>query len=151
MAGNPLVDQGVLNLLAASVTWTTFPALNVTAPYLDKAGLTLRLEGQATAQHDTMTGLVNSPQPYMPVSLVIPLLKTQNLSNLYKTQMELNSQIGDGTVWPDVSAASAGGIGAYQVANMSILNVGELNLGGTTPVWGVTLRGVYYINAGAFN
>src|SRR5579862_2688001 len=141
MPGNPLVDQGVLNLLAANVTWTNFPALNVTAPYLDKAGLTLRLEGQTTVQHETMTGVVQSPQPYMPVSLVIPLLKTQPLSDSYKSQMEASAVLGDGTVWPDVSS---GGLSSYQLGNMAIQSVGELNFGGTTPLWGVTLRGVYY-------
>ena len=148
MPGNPLVDQGVLNLLAANVTWTNFPALNVTAPYLDKAGLTLRLEGQTTVQHETMTGVVQSPQPYMPVSLVIPLLKTQPLSDSYKSQMEASAVLGDGTVWPDVSS---GGLSSYQLGNMAIQSVGELNFGGTTPLWGVTLRGVYYVNANAFN
>lgn len=147
MAGNPLVDQGVLNLLKASITWTDFPGLNVTAPYLDKAGLSLRLEGQSTTQHETMTGLVQSPQPYMPISLVIPLLKTQPLSDAYKTQMELDAIIGDGMVFPDVSS----GLSPYQIANMAIQSVGELNLGGTTPAWAVTLRGVYYVNNSAFN
>ena len=148
MAGNPLVAQGVLNLLAANVTWAAFQALNVTASYLDKAGITLRLEGQSTTQHETMTGLVQSPQPYMPVSLVISLLKTQSLSDAYKSQMEANSILGDGTVFPDVSS---GGISAYQLGNMAIQSVGELNFGGTTPLWGVTLRGLYYLNADAFN
>ena len=147
MAGNPLIDQGVLNLLAANVTWTDFAGLNVTPPYLDKAGLTLRLEGSATTQHETMTGLVQSPQPYMPISLVIPLLKTQSLSDSYKTQMESSSIIGDGTVYPDVTT----GLSAYQLGNMAIQSVGELNFGGTTPLWGVTLRGVYYVNANGFN
>ena len=147
MAGNPLVDQGVLNLLKAAVTWADFGGLNVTASFLDKAGLTLRLEGQTTIQHETMTGIVQSPQPYMPVSLVIPLLKTQPLSDTYKTQMETDAIIGDGTVWPDVSA----GLSPYQLGNMAIQSVGELNFGGTTPLWGVTLRGVYYVNSTAFN
>jgi hypothetical protein len=83
MAGNPLIDQGILNRIKASVVWANFPNLNVTAPYLDKEMITLRLEGQASTQHDTATGLVQSPEPYMPVSVVIALLKTQNLSSAY--------------------------------------------------------------------
>lgn len=147
MPGNPLVDQGVLNLLAANVSWSNFPALNVTPSFLDKSGLTLRQETPATAQHDTMTGLVQSPQPYMRVALYIPLLKTQGLSDAYKRQMEANTIIGDGTVYPDVTA----GLSPYQVANMAIVDVGEMNFGGTTPLWGVTLRGLYYVNSNAFN
>lgn len=148
MAGNPLIDQGQLNLLKASVNWADFPGLNVTASYLDKSGLTLRLDGKSTTQHGTMTGLVQSPQPYIPCTLVVPLLRTQNLSNLYKGQMELNCIIGAGTVWPDVSS---GGIDPYQLANMSIESVGELNFGGQSPLWGVSLSGLYYVNSAVFN
>lgn len=148
MAGNPLVDQGVLNLLKASVVWSDFPGLNVTASFLDKAGLTLRLDGKAAVQHGTMTGLVQSPQPYLPVSLVIPLLRTQPLSDAYKSQMEANVLIGSGTVWPDVAG---GGISSYQLADMAIESVGELNFGGQSPQWGVTLMGIYYVNSALFN
>jgi len=147
MPGNPLVDQGNLNLLAANITWADFGALNVTPSYTDKAGITLRQESPATQQHETMTGIVQSPQPYMTIALYIPLLKTQSLSAAYKTQMEENSILGDGTVFPDVSS----GLSAYQLGNMAIRDVGEMNFGGSTPLWGVTLRGVYYINANAFN
>ena len=146
--GNPLVDQGVLNLLKASVIWDNFTALNVTASYLDKAGITLRLEGESSMQHDTMTGVVQSPQPYLPISVIIPLLKTQPLSDAYKTQMEANSILGNGVVYPDVVG---GGLSQYQLANMSIQSVGELNFGGTTPVYGVTCKGIYYINSNLFD
>jgi hypothetical protein len=147
MAGNPLIDQGVLNRIKGSVVWTAFPALNVTAPYLDRDGINLRLEGEASAQHGTMTGLVQSPEPYMPVSVVIALLKTQNLSNAYKTQMEALSLIGDGVVYPDVST----GLGQYQLENMSIQSVGDLLFNGTTPIWACTLRGYYVINQQLWN
>ena len=144
---NPLVLQGTLNLLAANVTWADFGQLNVTPSYTDKSGITLRLETPSTTQHDTMTGLVQSPQPYVRVALYLPLLKTQSLSDAYKTQMEETAILGDGTVFPDVTS----GLSPYQLANMAIIDVGELNFGGSTPLWGVTLRGVYYVNADAFN
>src|SRR5271170_2155876 len=147
MAGNPLVTQGVLNLLAAAVTWNDFQGLNVSASYLDRAGITLRQTSPATTQHGTMTGLVQSPQPYMTIDLVIALLRTQQLSDLYKGQMEADAIIGEGTVWPDTTS----GIGPYQISNMAIGTVGELLLNGTTPIWGVTLHGLYYVNADAFN
>jgi len=145
--GNPLVDQGVLNLLKASVTWDDFQGLNVTAPYLDRPGITLRKRGTATSQHPTMTGIVQSPQPYMEIDVVIALLKTQQLSDLYKSQMETDTILGPGTVWPDTTT----GLSPYKVDNMAINNVGELLLNGTTPIWAVTLSGVWYINSAAFN
>ena len=42
MAGNPLIDQGVLNRIRGSVQWADFPGLNVTAPFLDREGINLR-------------------------------------------------------------------------------------------------------------
>ena len=148
MAGNPLIDQGVLNRLRGSVVWTDHPELNVTAPYLDKEGINLRLSGEASTQHGTMTGIVQSPEPYMPVSVVIALLKTQSLSDRYKSQMEALSLIGSGTVYPDVTA---GGLSQYQLQNMSIQNVGELLFNGTTPIYAVTCSGYYVINNSAWN
>lgn len=144
--GNPLIDQGVLNRILGSVTWTNFPGLNVTAPYLDKDGINLRLEGDASLQHATMTGLVQSPEPYMPVSVVIAMLRTQQLANLYKTQMEATSVLGPGTVYPDVSS----GLSPYQLNNMSIQSVGELIFNGSTPIYAVTCRGYYVVNNALF-
>ncbi len=144
---NPLIDQGVLNRVRASVTWTNFSALNVTAPFLDKEGINLRLEGEASLQHGTMTGLVQSPEPYMPVSVVIALLRTQSLSEAYKAQMETQSVLGPGTVYPDVSS----GLSPYSLQNMSIQSVGELLLNGTTPIFGVTCRGYYVVNNSLFS
>ena len=145
--GNPLIAQGTLSRIRASITWNSYPALNVTAPFLDKDGITLRLEGEASLQHGTMTGIVQSPEPYMPVSVVIALLKTQSLSDQYKSQMENISVLGDGTVFPDVST----GLSPYPLLNMSIQSVGELLLNGTTPIFGVTCRGYYIVNNAIFN
>lgn len=147
MAGNPLIEQGTLNRIRGSVTWTNFPGLNVTAPFLDKDGINLRKEGEASMQHGTMTGLVQSPEPYMPVSVVIALLKTQSLSESYKAQMQANSVLGPGTVYPDVSE----GLSPYALYNMSIQSVGELLFNGTTPIFAVTCRGYWIVNNSLFN
>jgi len=145
--GNPLIDQGVLNRIKGSVTWTNFAGLNITAPFLDKDGINLRLEGESSLQHGTMTGTVQSPEPYMPISVVIALLKTQSLSDAYKTQMELNSVLGPGTVYPDVS----NGLSPFPLQNMAIQSVGELLFNGTTPIFAVTCRGYYIVNNSLFD
>lgn len=147
MAANPLIDQGVLNRVKGSVTWNNFPALNVTAPFLDKEGINLRKEGEATAQHGTMTGLVQSPEPYMPISVVVALLKTQALSEAYKAQMQINTILGPGMVFPDVST----GLTPYALNNMAIMSVGELLFNGTTPIFAVTCRGYWIINNSLFS
>lgn len=146
--GNPLIDQGVLNRVRGSVVWPNFPQLNVTAPFLDKEGINFRLSGDASLQHGTMTGVVQSPEPYMPCDVVIALLRTQGLSNLYKNQMEDNVILGGGVVYPDVAG---GGLSQYQLNNMSIVQVGELLFNGTTPMYAVTCRGYYVVNNSLFN
>jgi hypothetical protein len=147
-SGNPLIEQGTLARVRASVTWTNFPGLNVTAPYLGKDGINFRLEGQASTQHGTMTGIVQSPEPYLMVSVTIALLKTQALAESYKTQWELNSVLGSGAVWPDVQY---GGISSFQLQNMAIQNVGDLIFNGTTPIYGVTCTGFYILNSALWN
>ena len=89
MAGtNPLVSQGSLNRLRASVVWPDNPTLNVTASYLGKEGVSLALDGEATTFINTLVGAVTSPEPYQMITLTIHLLKTQGLASLYKSQQE---------------------------------------------------------------
>src|ERR1022692_3711344 len=121
---SPNIPQGLLNRVKASVVWPAFPNLNVTAPYLGKEGVRLALEGESTVFLPTMTGAVTSPEPYMMISLIMNLLKTQALADAYKTQMETTAQIGDGTVYPDISS---GGLSSYSLVNCAIEGVRELN------------------------
>jgi hypothetical protein len=145
---NPLINQGTLNRIRGSVTWANFGTLNVTAPYLNKAGIRLSLQGEATTFIPTMTGMVTSQEPYMPIELVLNLLKTQALANAYKAQMESSSNIGDGTVRPDITA---GGISSYQLINCAIKSVRELNFAGDDAGFSVTIGGYYLTNSGLFD
>lgn len=147
--GNPLIDQGVLNRIKGQVNYTSFPGLNVTAPYLDKDGISIRLDGEFSMQHGTLTGIVQSPEPYVPVEVVVNLLKTQSLSDLYKTQWEAYAVLGEMTVWPDVTTGV--GLSSFDFQNMSIQRVGDLLFNGSTPIFGVSLRGFYVINQNLFN
>lgn len=140
---NPLQAQGVLNRLKASVVWNSFSSLNVTAAFLGAEGIRLALDGAAVAFLPTMTGAVTSPEPYQMITLTMNLLKTQQLADLYKQQMETSALLGDGTVRPDVSS---GGIGYYQLTNCAIEAVREINFAGTDAGWVVTVRGYYIIN-----
>src|ERR1700761_1481204 len=112
---NPLISQGVLNRVQGSVTVTGNPALNVTASYLGREGIRLALEGEATRYINTMTGAVASPEVYMAIRCTVNLLKTQGLSDLYKSQMETNSLIGNITVRPDVNTGA--GLSPYDLTN----------------------------------
>lgn len=143
---NPLIPQGTLNRVKGSVTWESFPSLQVTAPFLGKGGIRFALEGESTTMIPTMTGVVTSPEPYMMWSLTISLLKPQALANAYKVQMELDALIGNGTVRPDVVT----GIGPFSLYNAAIQSVRELEFDGTSADYVVTLKGYYNTNSAMF-
>lgn len=143
---NPLVSQGSLNRLRASVVLPSFPELNVTAPFLGEEGIRLALEGEATTFINTMTGAVTSPEPYQLVSVTINLLKTQSLADSYKRKQETDARLGDIVVRPDTGILSP-----YQFINASIENVGELNFNGKVAGYAVNIKAYYPINSAAFN
>jgi hypothetical protein len=143
---NPLVAQGTLNRLRASVIWANFPQLNVTAPFLHKEGISLALEGDVTTYIDTMTGGVTSPEPYQRANLTLTLLKTQPLSALYKQQLELSSLLGNGTVRPDSST-----LPPYALVNCAIRSVRELRFSGEDAAWAVSVGGYYLVNSNLFS
>ena len=146
MAANPLVDQGFLNRVIASVSITNFPNLNVTAPFLNREAIRLALDGESTVFLPTLTGAVTSEEPYMMCTVAINLLKTQTLSGQYKAQMELQSTIGDIVVRPDSTI-----LPPYDLVNCAIGGVREQSYAGNDAGWVVTLRGYYLINSGLFN
>jgi hypothetical protein len=150
MPGNPLVPQGVLNRVLGSIYWDLQPSLNVTAPYLGKGGISISFDGDATTFINTMTGQVQSPEPYQPILVTMNLLKTQNLAALYEAQRRKNTYIGDGQVYPDVSQTS-GGIPIYPINNCAIRNIRELDFRGEDAGYVVTMGGYYLINSDMFN
>ena len=143
---NPLIAQGSLSKIRASVTWGSFPQLNVTAPYLGKAGIRLQLQGESVLYLPTMTGAVTSPEPYMMIECTINLIKPQSLANLYKQQMEDNALLGDGSVRPDATA-----LGVYALTNCAIKGVRELDFSGEHEGFAVTIGGYYFTNSSLFN
>lgn len=143
---NPLIAQGSLNRVRASVTIPSFPTLNVTASYLGSEGISMAKNGEITTQIRTLTGLVNSPEPYVPVLLTIHLLRSQNLAQLYEIQMQDNSVLGDLYVTPDSSA-----LNDYTIFNGSIVGVQEQRFNGTDAGYTITIGGYQAINNSLFN
>lgn len=139
---NPLVDQGTLNRLRASVVWESHPELNVTVAFLGKDMIGLALDGNATEFFETASGQVTSPNPYQAVTLTINLLKTQSLADAYKRRQELLAILGNGTVRPDSSQLSP-----YEIVNCSIENVAPLKFSGEDANYVVTIKGYYNVNS----
>lgn len=150
---NPNINQGVLNRVKASVTWTdqTLQGLNITAPYLGKEGIRLALEGNATDYFGTMTGAVPSPVPYQIATLTINLLKSQAFSNNYKQQFENNTLMGQCTVAPDVPQLNGTTLGTYILWNCVLESVREMTFAGEDPLWVVTIKGYYEVNSVMFD
>lgn len=144
MPADPRVPQGNLNRLKASLIWTEAPELNITPPYLGGDGMSLAFDGEATGRIPTMTGIVNSPEPYQAITVTVHMLRTQQLGQLYEQRRQTNTLMGDGTLRPDVQA---GGLQPYSLLNMSIVNVAELAMAGKDPGYRVTLGGYYIINS----
>ena len=106
----------------------------------------MSFEGVVTTPIDTMTGIVQSPEPYQRCTVAVHLIKSQALANAYKTQIELNSLLGDMTVRPDAVA-----LGPYELSNVAINGVNPLKFDGTDAGWVVMLSGIYYVNSSLWN
>lgn len=140
---NPLISQGTLNRLKASIVWNNNSSLNVTPSFLNKEGIRLSLDGEATKFFPTQTGAVTSPEPYMMITVTVNLLKTQSLSAQYKAQFELSTLLGDGVVRPDTST----GLTPYEITNCALEGVPQQSFNGEDPGWVVSIRGYYLINS----
>jgi hypothetical protein len=139
------IPQGNLNRLLSSLTFSDHPELNATAQYLGKGALMLALQGATTAPLETLTGIVNSPEPYQLARVTVHLLKTQSLANVYKSQIESNTIIGDVTCRTDSAVFSP-----YNLTNCSLSGTDALALDGSTPEYVVTVSGIYLINASLY-
>jgi hypothetical protein len=138
---NPLQSLGVLNRLRANITLNDFPELNVIASFLGEAGIGLRMNGPATTRIPAMTGTVPSPEPYVPLTLTINLLKSQPLAGLYKRQMEDTTLVGDLIVRGDART-----LPSYYLSNCSIDDVAELAFSGRDAGWNVSISGNWNVN-----
>jgi hypothetical protein len=143
---NPLVAQGTLNKVRGSLVIPSFPALNITAPYLSKEGIRLSLQGESTLYLPTMTGAVTSQEPYMMAEVVVHMLKTQGLASQYKAQMESSALLGDISIRPDSTA-----LGVYQIVNCAISGIQPLDFAGENAVFAVMIKGYYLCNATLFD
>ena len=139
--GNPLVPQGLLNRVRGSVVIPAFPNLNITADYVALDGISLDIDDDGTDQLKTMTGIVNSPAPYVMATATIHVLKTQALGEAWAQQFQINGQIGRSVIHTDASTLSQ-----YRLHNCSILKPQPGAMNGTNPSLILTVRGTYNVN-----
>jgi hypothetical protein len=140
---NPNVALGTINRLLASVVWDDFPALNITPSYLAPEAIDMTMEGVMTTMLPALTGFVTSGEPWMPIRLVVHLIRSQSLAAAYKTQWEQNTSMGSGTIRPDVPSST---LPPFIIDNAAITNVNTLNFSGREAGIVVTFMGQYQIN-----
>jgi hypothetical protein len=136
---------GVLNRLRASVTFASFPELNVTSGFLTTEGIRLALEGNATDLLPAMVSLVSSPAPYLSASLTMSIVRSSTLAGLFKSQVENTTLMGLVTVWPDTDA-----LNPFILNNVALESVREMAFAGMEAAMVVTARGYYNVNTGYF-
>jgi hypothetical protein len=140
-----IVQQGTLNRLLQAVSWPSFPSLNITAPFVGRAGIRIAWEGNATDFIDTTVGVVTSPAPMQRITVTAELLKSQGLAQLYDTKRMTNALLGNGNVYQDVTTMTP-----YAILNCGILNVRELSFNGEDASYAVTIGGYMLMNSSLF-
>jgi len=135
------VAQGVVNRLRCSVVFADFPELTVTSPYMTKEAVTLSFQGAMSQLLPTMTGGVGSPEPYVMAEITMHLVRSQNLADAYKQQIETDCTMGSINVIPDSAA-----LDNWQLESAIITGMDALTFDGNTPSFVVKMQAIYYIN-----
>lgn len=143
---NPMISPGVLNRVRASVKFTDHPELNVSASYLAKEGVEISFQGNIVEPLPAMTGVVQSPQPYVLAQAKIHLLRSQAMAAQYKNQIEEDGIVGDVRLYTDSST-----FGEFDLVNTAITSVGDMTFAGGDPGVVITLTGTYYVNSAMWN
>ena len=139
--GNPLVPQGFLNRVRGALSVTDVPALNVTASYLGKDGISMRPDNAATDIIPPMTGTVGSQTPYQQVTVTVHLLKTQGLGASYQQRFATDTALGEVVITPDATT-----FGNFTLLNCYLLNFNELPFNGMDAGYVVTIGGYLTTN-----
>jgi len=138
---NPRVAPGVLNRVRGSVKVTDAPELNIAAQNLAREAIEMTFAGNVVEPIAALTGVVQSPQPYLQAAVRIYLLRTQTLGQQYKSRWEANGIIGDIRIFSDSAT-----FGDFELTNCAITNVGDMSFAGGQPGVVITLTGTYYVN-----
>ena len=138
---NPLIAQGSLNRLRASVTIPAFPGLNITSSYMGKSFVTVTFDGDFDKLIGTGTGAVTSPEPYVEANVVVSLLRTQALSGAWLAQAQTLSDIGNVSIFPDSTAFPE-----IDLVSCVIQHVDPGAFDGLDPIVKLNLKGVFLIN-----
>lgn len=136
------LSLGFLNRLRASVSVPSYSALNVTPAYLGDEGIRFTPEGNAAELLDQLAGRVVSANPYLAVTIELPLLRTMSAAAAWYNQMLTNAAIGSVQITPDSTTMPV-----IYVQNCVIRTPGAQGLNGRGPVMPVSVAGTMIINS----
>ena len=142
---NPFVPQGALNRLLGSFSFPDNSQYNITAAFLGSEGMSPNFNGPVTTMLGTMTGAVNSPEPYMLVETSVHLIRSQAFAETYRQAMLSNSNLGHGILRPDVPTGGPG-LGSFDFVNCNITGVRPFAMTGRDAGWMITITGIWYVN-----
>jgi hypothetical protein len=142
---NPLIQQGTLNRLLASVVYAEAPELSVINAFLGKGAISIAFEGETSQLLPTLTGAVTSPEPYMFATVTMHLVRSQFLAAAYKARIESNTTMGSVNIIPDTLT-----LPPFQLDTCVLMSLQEMTFDGNQAELIVKLRGVYRINSNAF-
>ena len=139
------VSQGTLNRLLTNATFPNYPSLNCTASYMGKQAIRITFNSAATTQLPTMTGAVQSPEPYRAVTLTINLLKTQGTSGIWLAQEQLNTLLGPVTLYLDSAV-----LPSIPLFNAAIEGIQDLTGSGADADYMVRVNAFMVVNAALY-
>lgn len=138
------LSAGIVNRLITSVTFDSFPQLNITPPFMGRPMVRFTREGNAVGALPVGVGVALSPEPYLIARATIALLKTQSLAQLFEQQLQTNAILGLATFRPDVTT----GLQPFDVQQCCIEAPGDLAFDGSSPDYMLTLMATFPINSG---
>lgn len=125
----------------ASVTFSSFTNLNITAAYLGKRMISLDYDEDFTDQIQTGTNVINSPAPYVMGTITAGLARSLPLADAFISQAQNITILGTANVRSDTSAFSS-----IQLVNCALIRAQPGSYAGDSGELEVILRGVYYAN-----
>lgn len=137
----PLVPQGNLNKVRASIVVSGNNALSINSSFLGKDMIDVQL-GDSSELIGTATGAVVSPNPYAMATISVHLLKTNGAANRWLTQAKSDCNIGQVSVHSDTSAFDS-----IEVEQCILKNINPGKLNGTEPTLVLMLEGVVPLNS----
>lgn len=139
---NPGIQQGFLNRVLTHILVPAAPQLNVSASFMSKNLSKVTFDEDANDQIPTATGVVNSPKPFIMATLVVNILRSQTLANLYFAAIQGNCLVGDITVYSDSTVLSQ-----FTFGNASLQHLDPGAFDGQDPTIAATFKGVFNTNS----